>query len=390
MAAHVAEVMKPLHAAALVGSQQFRGRRRGRRGTEDSLAPGLDLRGERQLEALVVEEGKNEVRGERGAVDDLGLLHVLLPGAVGFPALGRQRHDAQARENHRLAPSLQEGRDLGVGEHPLPRPEDPAQVEGPRVCARALGAFRDRLDLDGAGPLQKVDRLVVQLDHEGALPHRKDRLQEIRDLHQGLQQVGAGLLIVMVVGLAGVGCEPDQLRALARGNVPVAVGMGVGPQGRVAGLGACVLPVGLERKAGGLRLEDQDQRAGRAVDPARRHRRLARREGGCHGSQASAGGTGAKGSGREGAGALRNARDLLGKRRDFIGHELLDLVQTGHRESPGDVHVGRGRADRQALAGPLHDDILVLLVDSAVDDRVLVGELELADLAVPVNPSTLV
>ena len=61
MAADVAEVVQPLDAAPLVGPQAV-GQRGGRDGRgEHALAPRLDLGGKRDLEAVVVEQRKNQI-----------------------------------------------------------------------------------------------------------------------------------------------------------------------------------------------------------------------------------------------------------------------------------------------------------------------------------------
>ena len=98
MAADVAEVVQPLDAAPLVGPQAFgqRGRRDGR--GEHALAPRLDLGGKRDLEAVVVEQRKNEI-GRQFAIGLDGLLDRAAPLRERLPLLGRERHDAEAGQD---------------------------------------------------------------------------------------------------------------------------------------------------------------------------------------------------------------------------------------------------------------------------------------------------
>ena len=377
VAVHLAEVVHPFDAAPLVRAQDLRQLRGGVRGSQDLLAPGLHLGRERELEARVVEKGEHQVL-QLGRAALLRLLDILAPGAVRLPPFRREGDDAEVGQDDRLAPSPEQRRDLGVRQHPLPGPEDPAQVEA-RVTGGALG---HGLDLDAPGPLQQVGGTVVELDGEHPLPERQRHLEEIRDLHQGLHQVDARLLIVLEMGLARVGGQADQLRALARRDMPVSVGSGVGPvpQRGMPRLLVRIHPEGLEGEPRGPDLEDEQEGARGAVEARDRgaagppvHRPLA--VGRC---RSAVGDGGPRGAG------------LRGKRRYLVGHQLLDLVKSCHRKRMRNFPVRRRRPDRKPPGVPLDDRVFVLLLDPAVDDGVAVRQLQLPDLPVPVDPSALV
>ena len=264
--------------------------------------------------------------------------------------------------------------------------------------AAVARAFGYGLDLDGARALQEVGRLVVELDVEELLPRRHHRLQEIRNLHERLHDVDARLLIVVEVRLARVGREADQLGALARGNVAVAVGVSVRPERGVLGLLVRLQPRGLKGQARSLRLEHEDQRTRRAAV------RGTIAGGRCPGGRAAAGvaiaitvtaGCGSR-AGRAAAEAVVGTAEAMavargGPRRirrqrgDFIRHEFLDLVQAGDRKSMRQLVIGRRGAHAQPGVGPFDDRIFVSFLHPAMHNRILVGELELAHLAIHVN-----
>jgi len=130
-----------------------------------------------------------------------------------------------------LAAALEQGIDLAVGQHPFAGPEDPAQVQR-CVFTRARagrGPFRDRLDLDCPRALDQVRRLVIELDGEHPAPRRQRRLQEIRNLDERLQQIRAGLVLIVEVRLARIGREPDEFRTLADKTWPLPLAWASGP-----------------------------------------------------------------------------------------------------------------------------------------------------------------
>jgi hypothetical protein len=145
-----------------------------------------------------------------------------------------------------------------------PARKNPAEVEADRLGSGAPGASHglgDGFDLDLAGALQEVGRLVVELDGEEPLPGGQDHLQKIGDFDERLEHVDARLLLILEVRFARVGREADQFGALRRRDVAVAPGMGVGAQGGDAGLAVAFEPDGLEGKSDAPGLENQEEGA---------------------------------------------------------------------------------------------------------------------------------
>ncbi len=391
MAPHVAEVEHPFDAAALVGPEEGR-QVRGRGGrAEDPFPPGGDLRGEGELQAVVVEQREDQVRRERRVVVVArGLAQAALPGGEGGPLLGRDGDDPEAGQNDGLPFLAEERRDLGIGQHPLAGAEDPPQVEPHAIAVRAARAgycLRHGLDLDRTGALEQVGGLVVELHREEPFPGREDGAEEVGDLDQGLQQVEAGVLLVVEVGLTGVSGEADELGAFGGGGVGVAGGLCLGPERGEAFAAVPLVPDGLEGEPGGLGLEGQHQRTARGA------RRRARRGGG-------GGGRDGRGGPRHRAGGTRHrggprTRAERGPRIDrqggnLVRHEFLDLVQPGDGERLGDLRVRRRRAHADTRLVPFDHGVLVALLHPSVDDGVVVSQLQFADLALDVDlPPTL-
>jgi len=371
------EVVEPLDAAALVGTEDFRksGGRVGAR-EEDLLAPGFHLRGEGELEARVVEEGENEVGGE-GLVGRLCLGDVLLPGAVGLELVGGDRDDADAGDDGGGTAAFGEQGDFRIGEEALAAAEDPAEVESGFVgggAAFAWTAFGDGFDLDGAGPLEEVVGLVVEFDGDEFAPGGQDGFEEVGDLDERLHRVDAAFWIVVEMGFARVGGEADEFGAFGGGGVGAAfAGVGLA-EGREPVFAIGILPVGLEGEAGGLGLKDEDEGADGGGG-----RRGGGRLGGCgRGDGHTIGSRGFRGG-------LWNRDRFARKGGDFVGDELFDLVQAGDGECMGDLDIGRGGADVEGAALPFDDRVLVVFIDPAVDDGVVGGDLQLADFTVAVD-----
>src|SRR5690606_14959165 len=141
---------------ALVGSKAFgeRGGGGGRR--EHGFAPGGELGREGELEAVVVEEGEDEVGRERAG--GVGLGDVGLPRFERGEAVGGQGDDADAGQDDGGGAGLGEVGDLLVGEEVFAGLEDPAQVE---AVAAATGAG-DGFDGDLAGTVEEVGGAVVE------------------------------------------------------------------------------------------------------------------------------------------------------------------------------------------------------------------------------------
>ena len=214
VAADFAQVAQPFHATPLIRPQAVRqGLRRGQR-REHAPPPGLDLRRHGDLEAIVVEEGEDQIRREL-AVGRRGLLHRPPPLDERVPFLLRQRHDPEIRQNHRGAPALpRQDLDLLLGQEALAGPENPAQPQ-----AGAVALVRLRLDLDRPFTFREVRRVVVELDDEIAPPHWQHRPDELRDLLQQIEQINVRLLPVVKMRLPGIGGQADELAPLAGADV---------------------------------------------------------------------------------------------------------------------------------------------------------------------------
>ncbi|CAM3076351.1 hypothetical protein RAHE111665_14065 [Rariglobus hedericola] len=259
VATDVAEVMHPLYAATLIRTQQLgqRGIRRG--GGKHILAPGLQLGGEREFDAAVAVEGKNQVRRKLARAARLG--GGAMPRADGSEALDGQRHDADVGNDHRGRRLAREQGNFLVGQHAFAGFEDPAEVE-PLPVRLALARGGHGFDGDFLGALEQLAGLRVELDGEQFFPRGQRCAQEVGNLHHRGEDVEARDLVVGEVGFARVGREADQLRAFAGADGRMTLagrlrGLSEGGHAFLVGID----PVGLEREAVRRRRENENERA---------------------------------------------------------------------------------------------------------------------------------
>jgi hypothetical protein len=86
-----------------------------------------------------------------------------------------------------------------------------------------------------------------------------------------------------------------------------------------------------------------------------------------------------------GVGAVGGRCGIDGERRNLIGHEFLNFVEARDGERASDIQIRRGGTHGETIGVPLDDDVFVLFLDAAVDNRLVRGELEFAHLAVAVD-----
>ena len=272
--------------------------------------------------------------------------------------------------------------DLLLRKQALAGAENPAQLQ-----AHAGALFGVRLDLDRPLALDQVRRVVVELGDEIPAPDRQRGAQELRDLLQQVEDVDVRFLLVMKMRLAGVGREADQLAALARTDVrrrgalavsgavavpgaiavPVAIPVAVGIAQRGGAGRVRIHPKRLESQAFGPGVENEDQRTRSPV------------------GFAVAGGAVAGGR----SGGLGRGRQSAGQGRHLVGHQFFNFVQAGHRDGPRQFGIRGGGTHGKAVRAPVDHGVLLLLFDLAVDDRVLVRQLDLPDLAVAIHAAAL-
>ena len=191
--ADIAEMVHPLDSTELIRTQQLGQHGRCQRGREHALAPRLNLRGQREPEARVAKQRKNQIRRERPLLRCIGtlrLLHIFLPRVKRRPFLRRERDDADAGQEDRLAVAFQHRINLRVREQPFAGAEYPPQIER-RMFAVSTGcsgfqrrALRDGFDFDRARALEEIRRFLVELDQKQPFPGRQHGPQKIRHLDQ--------------------------------------------------------------------------------------------------------------------------------------------------------------------------------------------------------------
>ena len=352
VAAGLAEVVHPLDAAPLVLAQILRQHRRGRGRGQHLLPPRADLGAQRHLDAMVVEQRKNQIG--RDLAVGLGVREVAPPLVVAFPFLRRQRHDAEVGQQHRRAPVPEQGGRLLLRQQLLARAENPAEVQAGAFARPLLG---HGLDLDDPGALLEVAHLDVELDAELLFPVWQQVAQETGDVGQRVQGVAVRGLVVAEVGLAGVGRQRDELGPLGRRR----------RVGRVAQRGnaaTAAFPVGQEHEAVGRRGETQHQVAGGRVGlgPVRPVRLAVP------------------------VGGRNHRRHRPGQeRRHLVHQQFLDLVQPRHGNRVGQHQVGGGGPHLDPVAVPLDHGVFLAFLDLPVDNGIRGSEFDLPDFTIPVH-----
>ncbi len=205
----IAEVGEPLDSTSLIRTEHLGQAIAVGLGRQQAFAPGLEFGRERELETLVVEEGKEQVGGERAGTDALRRVAPLLErGEVG----GLQGDETDLGNDDGAAVGRPQVLQFRLTQKLFAGAEDPFEIN--LVSVDGGAAARPGLDLHGVDTGGEPGDGRFLLDLERASPGRHDDFQEVRNLRNICEQVGAEFRLKMKMRFSRQRRQGDQLHAL--------------------------------------------------------------------------------------------------------------------------------------------------------------------------------